>query len=326
MREPDRGCAVICSVGSLFTWFVPWQSGSRRIHHVRRNSGLDLNFSDATPAGGKCTSAYKCVSAMRNNVAARCATKATRCASIVTIVASVIASVVASVLGASAAFTQSLAQAPLPNSTFERPIGGGPPVSGTLSNDVRGVPTRTHQFFTMDLPRAALSPQPLGPLSQFAPSGVTKAGATNGRREGTTTSEQKPAQTNAGQIKTSQIKTAESVTLPRQSANRTSSKVIRTAQVRQRAVRLARRSGGNPLDAQAFDVRIRRWPCDGGGICDWQNPPGFNPFQGWQSTRAPGGLPPPGAPLSPQPQTQALQYAPVQSWPAQTPQYPFAFR
>jgi hypothetical protein len=267
------------------------------------------------------------MSAMRNNVPVRRATQAMRCVSVV--------AVVASVLGVSAAFVPSLAQAPLPNSTFERPIGGGPPVSGTLSNDVRGVVTRRHQYFNMDLPRAALSPQPLGPLSQFAPSGVTKSGAAKGHGEAIAASEQKPAQTKTAEIKAAETKTAEtrteSASLARKSANRASAKVmsakvLRTAQVRQRAVRLARRSGGgNPLDAQAFDVRIRRWPCDGGGICDWQNAPSFIPFQGWQSTRSPGGLPPPGSQLSPQPQNPSLQYLPVQSLPAQTPQYPFAF-
>jgi hypothetical protein len=246
-----------------------------------------------------------------------------RCVSVV--------AVVASVLGASAVLVPSLAQAPLPNSTFERPIGGGPPVSGTLSNDVRGVVTRRHQYFNMDLPRAALSPQPLGPLSQFAPSGVTKAGAAKGRGEAIAASEQTPAQTKTAETKTAETKAVESGSLVRKSANRASAKVmsakvLRMAQARQRAVRLARRSGGgNPLDAQAFDVRIRRWPCDGGGICDWQNAPSFNTFQGWQSTRSPGGLPPPGSQLSPQPQNPSLQYVPVQSLPAQNPQYPFAF-
>lgn len=228
---------------------------------------------------------------MRNKIPVWSAARAVRYVSLVAVAVSVL-----TVTGASA-------QAPLPNSTFERPIGGGPPVSGTLSNDVRGVATRTHQYFTMDLPRAALSPQPLGPLSQFAPA------------------ESKTGQTKTGQIKTAQTKTlqtntAESASLARKSANRGSAKVMRTAQARHRAVRLARRGGGNPLDAQALDVRIRRWPCDGGGICDWQNPPSFDPFQGWQSTRAPGGLPPPG----PQPQP-SLQYLP-----AQNSQYPFAFR
>jgi hypothetical protein len=27
----------------------------------------------------------------------------------------------------------------------------------------------------------------------------------------------------------------------------------------------------NPLDAQAMDTRIQKWPCrSGGGICDWK--------------------------------------------------------
>ena len=33
--------------------------------------------------------------------------------------------------------------------------------------------------------------------------------------------------------------------------------------------RLARRHS-NPLDAQARDTRIQKWPCTSGGICDWQ--------------------------------------------------------
>jgi len=36
-------------------------------------------------------------------------------------------------------------------------------------------------------------------------------------------------------------------------------------------IRLAHRHR-NPLDAQAMDTRIQKWPCrsGGGGICDWR--------------------------------------------------------
>jgi hypothetical protein len=35
-------------------------------------------------------------------------------------------------------------------------------------------------------------------------------------------------------------------------------------------IKLARRHS-NPMDAQASDRRIQVWPCNTGGICNWQH-------------------------------------------------------
>ncbi len=102
---------------------------------------------------------------------------------------------------------------------------------------------RPGEFLGLDLPRAVLSPKPLGPPAQFAPvpieafSGSPVAQAATGH---------KPL---AGTIARSN-KVAE-----RTGAART---------------RLARRPG-NPMDAQASDRRIQVWPCNTGGICNWQH-------------------------------------------------------
>ncbi len=99
---------------------------------------------------------------------------------------------------------------------------------------------RADEFFGLDLSNAALSPKRLGPPTEFAPVAVE-------------------ARSDAKPVRVQKI-------------------VVRTTKVRHaRAERphvpartkLARRHT-NPLDAQAMDTRIQRWPCKSGGICDWK--------------------------------------------------------
>lgn len=108
---------------------------------------------------------------------------------------------------------------------------------------------RPGDFLNLDLSKAVLSPNRLGPTTEFAPVPI----------EADTDSGQPAAQARA-----------EPKVVPAAAAHK-----IRTAHVRvakplgAARTRLAHRHG-NPLDAEAFDRRIQVWPCKSGGICDWQ--------------------------------------------------------
>jgi hypothetical protein len=109
---------------------------------------------------------------------------------------------------------------------------------------------RPHEFLTLDLSKAALSPKPLGPVQQFEPM----------RDEARTDPQRNAAPADA-----------------RPHAANAAPKAVRTRVVHARMekprapvqTKLARRHT-NPLDAQAFDTRIQVWPCKSGGICNWQ--------------------------------------------------------
>jgi hypothetical protein len=108
---------------------------------------------------------------------------------------------------------------------------------------------RPDEFLTLDLSKAALSPKPLGPPSQFEPM----------RSEAKT-----DPQSNAAHVRPKAVNAA-----PKVAAR------IRVAHVRTERPRVAARTKlvrrhTNPLDAQAFDTRIQVWPCKSGGICNWQ--------------------------------------------------------
>jgi hypothetical protein len=100
------------------------------------------------------------------------------------------------------------------------------------------------EFLSLDLSKAALSPKPLGPPSQFEPVPV-EAKADPQRRATHLSAEPKAAP---------KVRVAHSrAENPRAAAR----------------PQLVRRHT-DPLDAQAFDTRIQVWPCKSGGICNWQ--------------------------------------------------------
>jgi hypothetical protein len=98
------------------------------------------------------------------------------------------------------------------------------------------------EFLGLDLSKAALSPKPLGPPSQFEPVPV-----------------QADAQNRAADM-SAKPKAAAKATIAHARAEKPRA-AART--------KLARRHT-NPLDAQASDTRIQVWPCRSGGICNWQ--------------------------------------------------------
>jgi hypothetical protein len=107
---------------------------------------------------------------------------------------------------------------------------------------------RPDEFLGLDLSKAVLSPKPLGPPAHFAPVPIE---ADSGSPLAQARAEAKPVAT---------------------------SRVVRKDRVAERAekprgaarTKLARRHS-NPMDAQASDRRIQVWPCNTGGICNWQH-------------------------------------------------------
>jgi len=105
---------------------------------------------------------------------------------------------------------------------------------------------RADQFLGLDLSQAVLSPKRLGPETQFAPVRIE-------------------ARTDRRPVKTERVVVAKEAAPKPQIAQERVEKPrspVRT--------KLARRHS-NPLDAQARDTRIQKWPCKSGGICGWQN-------------------------------------------------------
>jgi len=105
---------------------------------------------------------------------------------------------------------------------------------------------RAGELLGLDLPQAVLSPKRLGPETQFAPVRIE-------------------ARTDRRPVKTERVVVAKEAAPKPQIAQERVEKPrspVRT--------KLARRHS-NPLDAQARDTRIQKWPCKSGGICGWQN-------------------------------------------------------
>ncbi len=109
---------------------------------------------------------------------------------------------------------------------------------------------RPDEFLNLDLSKAALSPKPLGPPSQFEPV----------RGEAKT-----DPQSNA-----KRVEAAPKVVNVAPKAVKTKIVHARAAKPRAPAQTRVVRRHTNPLDAQAFDTRIQVWPCRSGGICNWQ--------------------------------------------------------
>jgi len=107
---------------------------------------------------------------------------------------------------------------------------------------------RPSDFLNLDLSKAVLSPNRLGPATEFGPFPI-EADTDPGKPAAQARSEPKVVPAAAPKTRMAHVR----VEKPR-GAGRT---------------RLARRHS-NPLDAEAFDRRIQVWPCKSGGICDWQ--------------------------------------------------------
>jgi hypothetical protein len=120
---------------------------------------------------------------------------------------------------------------------------------------------RPDEFLSLDLSRAVLSPKPLGPSSEFAP--VAIEARTDPGTEGAS------ARMDGSKIAVSRnLK----VTVPRVAVAVPNATAAHIRPEKPRGMGRAKlaQSHGNPLDAQARDTRIQVWPCQSGGICNWQ--------------------------------------------------------
>ena len=105
---------------------------------------------------------------------------------------------------------------------------------------------RANEFLGLDLSQAVLSPKRLGPETQFAPVRIE-------------------ARTDRRPVKTERVVVSKEAAPKPQIAQERVEKPCAAARTK-----LARRHS-NPLDAEARDTRIQKWPCTSGGICGWQN-------------------------------------------------------
>jgi hypothetical protein len=148
---------------------------------------------------------------------------------------------------------------------------------------------RADEFLGLDLSKAVLSPNPLGPATGFAPVPVQAKGdvarndhetgaaprrAESARAEPKVTepkvTEPKVTEPKVADVKVADVKIARF--RPTKTAQHRSTLVAHARLEKPKGAartRLAHRHS-NPLDAQAFDTRIQAWPCKSGGICDWK--------------------------------------------------------
>jgi hypothetical protein len=125
---------------------------------------------------------------------------------------------------------------------------------------------RPEEYLRLDLSKAVLSPKRIGPPAQFAPVAVEarEEPSVDYRRVRTTT------------VKPDRIEDTE-VRAEHKTSRSADRKAARPDKVKQANVEKPRTPArakvvkrGNPLDAQAMDTRIQKWPCRSGGICDWK--------------------------------------------------------
>ncbi|MCA6119619.1 hypothetical protein J6524_32815 [Bradyrhizobium sp. WSM 1738] len=116
---------------------------------------------------------------------------------------------------------------------------------------------RAGELFSLDPSSALLSPKRLGPETHFTP---VRIEARTDRKPVKTERVVAPKTTERkARVVQERVEKPRSVEKPR---------TVEKPRAAARA-KLARRHS-NPLDAQARDTRIQTWPCNSGGICDWQ--------------------------------------------------------
>ncbi|MGJ4891435.1 hypothetical protein ACQR1Y_24840 [Bradyrhizobium sp. HKCCYLRH3099] len=115
-------------------------------------------------------------------------------------------------------------------------------------------PYQRGDFLRLDLSKAVLSPEPLGPEAHFEPVPIEAR-----------TDRPALASRSAGEADVGAVTPHAASTRRGRAA-----KVAERPRGAARAKLAQRRS--NPLDAQAMDTRIQTWPCKpgSGGICNWR--------------------------------------------------------
>jgi hypothetical protein len=131
---------------------------------------------------------------------------------------------------------------------------------------------RPGDYLSLELSKAVLSPKRLGPPQQFAPVAV-EAKTERSDRSSEPNWARNELKTEPRKVAVQDVKVTNPLhathvvraTHPHRVTHMASEKPKGSARVG-----LAHRHR-NPLDAQAMDTRIQKWPCrSGGGICDWK--------------------------------------------------------
>jgi hypothetical protein len=128
---------------------------------------------------------------------------------------------------------------------------------------------RPSEFLGLDLSQAVLSPKRLGPPTEFAP--VALQAEAEGKSEGAGDHASEPywareeLDVQPKEVAVQDVR----VTHPHRMAHEVPKAAVHSKPKGVARAKLARRHH-NPLDAQARDVRIQKWPCTGAGICAWQ--------------------------------------------------------
>jgi hypothetical protein len=119
-----------------------------------------------------------------------------------------------------------------------------------LAGSASAAEYRSAEYLKLDRPSAALSPKRIGSEAQLAPVRIEAKSDEADSADLDSTVWPKLPPRKARLAKPHLEKS--SVEQPRTAAR----------------AKLTRRHG-NPLDAQAKDTRIQKWPCKSGGICNW---------------------------------------------------------
>lgn len=124
---------------------------------------------------------------------------------------------------------------------------------------------RPDEYFGLDLSKAVLSPKRLGPPTEFAPVAVEAKTEIKTETKSDRGSEASWAR---NELKTEPRKVA--VQDVKAAPPRRASRVASDRPKGSARIKLAHRHS-DPMNAQAMDTRIQKWPCRGsGGICDWK--------------------------------------------------------
>ena len=133
---------------------------------------------------------------------------------------------------------------------------------------------RPSEFLGLDLSQAVLSPKRLGPPTEFAPVALQAEAEGKSEAAGDHASEPYWAREELDvQPKELAVQDVR-VTHPNRIAHDRIAPEVPKAAAHLKPKGTSRTTLAhrhhNPLDAQARDVRIQKWPCTGGGICAWQ--------------------------------------------------------
>jgi hypothetical protein len=124
---------------------------------------------------------------------------------------------------------------------------------------------KADEFLHLDLSKALLSPQPLGPETQFAP---VRIEADSGDSAPSAVVPPPAPRKTAAHVRIPKTRVAQTRVVDHRSAGKP--RYLARTSLPARTTLARRRT--NPLDAQAMDTRIQVWPCRSGGICNWRRP------------------------------------------------------